>query len=303
MTQLEIVDAQVHPNRIGPRWRDASPDELVDATVAAMAAVGVEAALLGEYAGWDERGGIIPGHYVDGIRRADFPVCSRAVERFPDRFAYCVRIERTDPEMPAMIAALRGHSGRLCIRWTPPETTGEWEVFDSGGYGAFFAEAERHQVPVFLWVPNRVEKLAPYAAKFPDLWFVIDHCGIRFPLAGQQSPSFFEPFDAVLRMARFPNVALKWCHAPRLSSAAYPFPDVLPHLRRAVDSFGAQRVMWASDHTEAERPVLDHRRISWAESLYHVLATDVLTESEREWVLGRTVRTILDWPRTAAGGA
>jgi predicted TIM-barrel fold metal-dependent hydrolase len=298
---LEIVDGQVHPNRIGPQWQEAGPDVLVDATVAAMDAVGVQAALLDEYVGWTEAGGIIPGHDVDGVWRADYPVTSRAVERFPDRFAYCARVDRKDPEMADLIADLRRHPGRCSLRWCPPVEAGEWEPFAAGEYDAFFAAAQRHRVPVFLNLPNRSHTLARYARAFPDLWFVLDHCGVVFPLDTERSPRFFEPLGQVLEMARFPNVALKWCHAPRLSSLPYPFADVTPHLRRAIDAFGPERVIWASDHTEAERPKLAHRRISWGESLYCVLTADVVSDSERAWILGRSLRNILDWHPNGGG--
>ena len=28
----------------------------------------------------------------------------------------------------------------------------------------------------------------------------------------------------------------------------YPSPGLIPHLRRAIDAFGVERIMWASDH-------------------------------------------------------
>jgi hypothetical protein len=38
--------------------------------------------------------------------------------------------------------------------------------------------------------------------------------------------------DQVLELAQYPNLALKWCHAPTLlSETAYPYRDVLPLLR------------------------------------------------------------------------
>jgi len=92
-------------------------------------------------------------------------------------------------------------------------------------------------------------------------------------------------------MARHPNLALKWCHAPsQLSGEGYPFADVLPHLRAAIDAFSVQRIMWASDHTQSKT----HH--SWAEALYYLRDSTALSAEEKEWILGRSARTILNWP-------
>jgi len=55
-------------------------------------------------------------------------------------------------------------------------------------------------------------------------------------------------FDKVLQAAKWPQVALKWAHAPVMFDAAgYPNLAARPFLRKALDAFGAERVMWASD--------------------------------------------------------
>src|SRR5437660_932871 len=51
----------------------------------------------------------------------------------------------------------------------------------------------------------------------------------------------------VAALARYPNAALKWGHAPELSNSAYPYPDLIEMLHELLDAFGAERVMWASD--------------------------------------------------------
>jgi predicted TIM-barrel fold metal-dependent hydrolase len=99
--------------------------------------------------------------------------------------------------------------------------------------------------------------------------------------------------DRVFELAEFPNVALKWSHAPSLlSEHAYPFRDVLPLLRRAIDAFGIERILWASDYTVAR----DQHGEAWAHSLYYLLDSDQLSLTEKEWILGRSVRQVLRWP-------
>src|SRR6202012_475884 len=114
--------------------------------------------------------------------------------------------------------------------------------------------------------------------RFPDVQFVIDHCGAAF-----DAPPGGASIDDAVAMATYPNVAYKWAHAASfLSTAAYPFPDLEPKLRRAVDAFGPQRVMWASDYT------VSRRRANWSEALFSIRHSPSLTEDEKAAMLGRT---------------
>jgi predicted TIM-barrel fold metal-dependent hydrolase len=95
-------------------------------------------------------------------------------------------------------------------------------------------------------------------------------------------------------LARYPNLAVKWCHAPGLlSDEEYPYRDLQPLLRQAIEAFGAERIMWASDYTVAR----DQNGNTWAECLYYVLESDQLTWAEKAWLLGGAVRRALNWSR------
>ncbi|MDX1893051.1 amidohydrolase family protein [Mycolicibacterium sp. 050158] len=72
-------------------------------------------------------------------------------------------------------------------------------------------------------------------------------------------------------------------------AAPHPFPDLDVTLRRAVDAFGPHRVMWASDYTAT------HTRVNWAESLFCIRHCPSLSEDDKEWILGRTARKLLNW--------
>jgi predicted TIM-barrel fold metal-dependent hydrolase len=307
---MEIIDAQLHPNRMGPDWADAEPETLVTATVAAMDAIGVRAALLDEWSGWTSDGRSLPGHDLpNGARRTDYQVSERAVARFPDRFAYYARYDLRDPDLADLMAGLRSHPGRLALRWFPQNGAGgvlrtpagpvDHDSPDLPGYLRYFALAQKHAIPVFLVVPGQADLLEPFVRRFDELWFVIDHCGVGFPPAGQAGPGRFDGLNAVAALASYPNVALKWCHAPRLSIAGYPYPDVLEWFGKMLEAYGPERIVWASDHTQGLRPDSRVRTFSWAESLYYLLGSGVMSRSEQEWVFGRALRRILRWDPAA----
>jgi L-fuconolactonase len=284
---MDIVDAQVHLNRIGSDWEHTDLSLIVDYAIVTMDALGLSAVLIDEWAGFDEKRRHLPGTVLpNGAMRGQHPFSERAVALHPDRFGYVARIDPTDPELDELMAQVRTKPGALCLRIVPIPEVGEVELFERGGYDGLFAAAQQHQVPIFCWFPGRSHLLIPALEKFPDLQLVLDHCGVSRAEGNQAAQ-----LDSVLALARYPNLALKWCHAPsHLSAGQYPFADVLPYLRRAIDAFGPRRIVWASDHTQSK---VHH---TWAQALYYILDSDQLSNDEKEWVLGRSVRTLLRWP-------
>jgi L-fuconolactonase len=308
---MEIVDAQVHLNQLVPDWRTAATDAVIATGIQSMNAVGVQAALIAESRGFDSKMRPALGPELpNGAIRAEFPFSERAVARHPDRFAYLVRIDIKDPEVERIVGEVRTKPGALCMRIVPIPDTGEVASLERGEFEPLFAAAEAYGVPVFAWLPARSQLLVPYLKKFPRLQFILDHCGVGVapPHTGQMAPTLASSMtptraervaqlDQVLDLAQYPNLALKWCHAPTLlSETAYPYRDVLPLLRRAIDAFGVERVMWASDVTQA-RAEANH---TWAQLLYYLLDADQLSETEKAWILGRSVRQALRWPPPAA---
>ncbi|WP_019587667.1 amidohydrolase family protein [Deinococcus apachensis] len=277
---MDVVDAQVHFNLLGP----------LEAGIAIMDAVGVNALLYDEYWAFDEHDRILPGYELpNGAFRHVFPLAEEAALRYPERFAYLVRFDRRDPELDALIATIGTVPGRKALRvvpWTPEG----FSQFAEGADDPVFAAAQKHEVPVFVLLPGRTRLLHRYLHKFPDVPVIVDHCGVPL-VPGRLHDDHLSGFGDVLALAQYPNVALKWSHAPRLSSGTYPYPDVLAMLLRVVEAFSPERVMWGSDHSESR----DHH--SWAESLYYLRDTPELSHEEKAWILGRSLRTILHWPR------
>jgi predicted TIM-barrel fold metal-dependent hydrolase len=292
---MDIVDAQVHLNRLGSDWGRTDPRLIVDYAIVTMDALGLDAVLIDEWAGFDNpitKRGHLPGHFLpNGAMRGAHPFSEKAIELHPDRFAYVARIDPLDPDLEDLMAGVHQKPGAVCLRIVPIPEAGELELFERGGFEAMFAAAEKHRVPIFAWFPGRSHLLVPYLEKFPNLQLILDHLGIS-RTEGNHSAQL----DEVFALARYPNLALKWCHAPsHLSNQPYPFRDVMPHLRRAIEAFGPQRIMWASDHTQSKT----HH--SWAQALFYVLDSNELSDDEKAWILGKSVRSVLHWPKPKQG--
>jgi L-fuconolactonase len=298
---VEVVDAQVHGNAIAPELTAGDLHAGVEATVAAMNAVGVDAAVLDDYWGVDEEFRMLPGHEgPKGVWRGDQPFSEAAVAAYPKRFAYVVRLDYRDADLAEKLGALHSAPGCLALRLTKADGKNRiWDdpAFAEGAYAPLFQHAEANRVPLFVLASARLDLLEPYVQRFPDLWFILDHLGVPYPAAGASPKERYARLDTLCAISAYPNVALKWSHVERLAAEPYPYRDAMPHFRRVVDAFGPERVMWASDHTQARDPSLSPHPSSWAQSLHYLADSELFSEMEKEWMLGRTVRALLGWDR------
>lgn len=294
---MDIVDSQTH---LGPGG--------IAEIKAAMDAVGIRAALIDEF--WFGTSGEMPTYPVPAaggfVRRGLTPTAELAALTHPDRFSYLLRLDRRDPELRGLIRLARDAPHARALRITPGLHKAELAALASGGYDEMFAAAADCGLPVFVTIPGNATALLPSAKEFSALTFIIDHCGMPFTAAmkkglmdaglGEQLPgmggaSNEVEFDRVLKLSEQPNVALKWGHAQGLFGVSgYPFTKLRPYLRSALDAFGAERTMWASDVSA------NLTGESWAELLFWLMDNPQLSPDERQKLLGGTARRILNWP-------
>jgi predicted TIM-barrel fold metal-dependent hydrolase len=190
--------------------------------------------------------------------------------------------------MDELMAQIAATPGAVCVR------THDIARMEAGGDAAMLAAAGRHRVPVMIYPAQCYEPLMRYIRRFDNVMFIIDHCGISVQegFGGRPLPqpaAFY--IDSLMQYVPFPNVAVKWSQAPRLTRESYPYRDVTEQLLRMIDGFGVGRLMWGSDYTVTR----DHH--SYAEALFCLRDTDLLTDSDKESLLGGTLRQLLHWPR------
>jgi L-fuconolactonase len=267
-----------------------------------MDAVGVDGVIIDEWWGFDDRLLRKP-HFrlLNGSVRHLFPFALEACMRYPDRMACTSWVDRDDPDMTAVMEAIAANPTQVCIRIVVRPGRGDDVALEAGAYHKQLAIAENLRIPVMIILPRvdlerRRRLLAPIFKKFGSLQFILDHCGVlalsdRDIENGQKGPAVFRE---TIAYAEYPNVALKWDHAPTVSAEGFPYSDVLSALRSVVDAFGKERVMWGSDSTQTHG---DH---SWADALYSVREASEFSQDEKAWILGRTARKVLDWPKQQA---
>jgi predicted TIM-barrel fold metal-dependent hydrolase len=268
---MEIIDSQVHANQRG-----------IDQSIAIMDAVGVDAAVIDI---WPPVRTKLP----NGATRFEYGFGEEAVARFPARFAYIARFDPNDPELDHLMAQVGKVPGRICTRIASGH---DLKVLGQGGHEPILAAAGKYGVPVMIYHGGQHEAAIAYVRKFDNVQFIIDHCGMGVERA--TLPDRLEStINQLIEYAKYPNVAVKWGHAPRLSRERFPYRDLLAELMRVIDAFGVKRLMWASDYTVTT----DHH--TYAESLFCLRGADRLSDSDKEWILGRTAREVLHWSKPA----
>jgi predicted TIM-barrel fold metal-dependent hydrolase len=297
---LRIIDAQLH--EFGPLLDWGADAEqvalqerlLTEIVLAWMDAVGVDAAVLnpsrfGQHPEW-------------GMRTA---------ARFPDRFAVVHSIRDLEPDrVEEEVVSVASSPGLVALRIglgrVPQDPTGAAgaERLAAGAYEPVFAACEAHAVPLFCFAAGNLPLLPPVLEAHPGLTLIIDHIGMRQPPLDEPEVPPWRSLGELLSLARYPGVAIKLCGAPAMSHDQYPFRDVWAPLRSILDSFGPERVMWASDigrfagriGWSNQYPAAHeqyHGRHTYAESLGMLLHTELLTEEEKRFVLGATAVRLL----------
>jgi predicted TIM-barrel fold metal-dependent hydrolase len=132
--------------------------------------------------------------------------------------------------------------------------------------------------------PSALGAVSDMCEKFPKTPVVIDHFA-RIGIDGTVSRA---DLDRLLHLSAHPKVTLKTSAFYALGKKAAPYIDLGRMIQECRDTFGAKRLMWASDcpfqveggHTYANSIALIRDRL------------DFLTEDDKEWMLRKTAERV-----------
>ncbi len=309
---MEVIDGQLHEPGPFLNWPDdvaRREDVLTEVMVAAMEAVGVHGAVL--FPTFDVNWAIRVAER-EGRRFAVVPMVTTRQMEGP-----AAAIDPTVPDIAERLLEMATRPGVKAFRAMASTFSDEVaqlhrvgqlpteRLLESGAYDRALATCEEHGIPLFLSTAGRPDRAVYVAERFPDLVVVIDHLAlVQVP---QPVP---QPWDRqlpdVLELARFPRMNVKLCGLPSFSTEAFPYRDVQRQAADVVAAFGAERVLWASDISRFEGHVAwtvrfpelerDYQgKHTYSEALRFILDADWLSTTDKEWILGKTVRRILSW--------
>ncbi len=272
-----IVDAQAH------LWKAESPDWkwvpgrtpqlpepfTIEKLVALMDEGGIDRAV------------IVPPSWPGD--RNDYGL--EAAQRYPKRFAVMGRIPM-NPESAKLLPKWLEQPGMVGIRLTFMRE--QAALLTSGATDWFWPAAEKEKIPVMFFAPNNIPKIAPIAERHPGLPMIVDHMSLMLETA--QERRIPAAIDEVVKLAKYPNVSVKLSSAPNFSLEAYPFRDMMEHLKRCFDAFGPRRCYWGTDLTNSMAKATYRQRAE-----HFTKELPFLSEDDKDWVMGKAILARLNW--------
>lgn len=132
--------------------------------------------------------------------------------------------------------------------------------------------------------PDALAAIARMGAKFPDTPIVIDHFA-RIGVGGEIRKA---DLDQLCGLAKNPRAHVKISAFYALGKKLAPYDDLVPMIRRLLDAYGPQRLMWATDC-----PYQVQAGHNYANSIALVRdRLDFLSDGDRDWLLRRTAEKV-----------
>lgn len=132
--------------------------------------------------------------------------------------------------------------------------------------------------------PTDLPHVETMCRRFPETTVVIDH----FARVGISGTVEKDHLTRLCELARFPKVHVKTSAFYALGEKQPPYDDLLSMIRRVVDAYGPQRLMWASDC-----PYQVQGEHTYAASIGLIRdRADFLSEEDKQWMLRGTAEKV-----------
>lgn len=141
--------------------------------------------------------------------------------------------------------------------------------------------AERDVQAQLLTAAEHLPIVERLARNHPDVTFVLDHLGARDrPVANGDA---YGRLEAIAASA---NTYVKVTSTP--SDERFPHVDIFEHVRRLLEWFGPDRLMWGSDYVYRFRSVTPWQTRMW------LAQVPTLSDRDRAKIEGETARQLLE---------
>uniref|UniRef100_A0A061RAH3 Catalytic hydrolase n=1 Tax=Tetraselmis sp. GSL018 TaxID=582737 RepID=A0A061RAH3_9CHLO len=176
----------------------------------------------------------------------DHSYVSSVLARYPGKFVGCLLADPTEngggvDELDRLIT----QEGYRAVRFNPYLWPEDQSMANEVGR-AMFKRAGELGAPVgfmtFKGLLNHVKDIEELCEAYPRTTVMLDHFGFC-----KCSAPDSEEWAALLSLARFPQVYVKVSAFFRVSDEPYPYMDARPMIRRLIDGFGADRLLWGTD--------------------------------------------------------
>lgn len=204
------------------------------------------------------------------------------IAKFPDTFRGVGIVDENAPGLPLTLETLHSKGVRGLRIYTNKDKAEAWG--SSEGMKKLWALGAEMGISMCLLAnPDALPAVANMCKSFPKTRVVIDH----FARIGMKGPVQQQDLDNLCRLADH-NTFVKTSAFYALGAKKAPYTDMAPVIHRLRDTFGANRLMWASDcpfqvqdgHTYADSIALIRDRL------------DFLTPDDKSWMLRKTAEQV-----------
>jgi predicted TIM-barrel fold metal-dependent hydrolase len=159
----------------------------------------------------------------------------------PDKYRIVGQIDDTQPDPDVLMKQMQSQ-GVTGFRIGPREDRPEWLAGD-GIALMWKTAAETRQNMCCLINPGNLPETDRWCAKFPDTPVVIDH----FARIGGDGTIHEPDLANLCRLAKHPLVKVKLSAYYAFGAKRPPHSELVPMIKRLYETFGPDRLMWASD--------------------------------------------------------
>ena len=205
------------------------------------------------------------------------------IRRFPGVFSGVAVIDEEAKDPAAEMRRMKS-LGVRGFRIRPNERPVETWLDGPGMAAMWRCGASENLAMCHLVNPDSLPAIDRMCQKHPDTPVVIDHMA-RIGVDGAVRDAEVE---SLCRLAKHKNTSVKISAFYALGKKQAPYLDLAPMIRRLLDAYGRERLMWATDcpfqvqdgHTYAQSIELVRDRL------------DFLSEEDRQWLLRKTAQRV-----------
>ena len=219
---------------------------------------------------------VVVQEFIDGIQN-DYLM--EVAQKYPDRFFVCGMCDYFHPGFYEQAVSLiaQGFKG-IAIPGHRLLTDEGRVMLNSAEMIRMFRYMEQHHVILSVTLADgdlQVDEMEEVISECPQLRIAIGHFGM---------PTV-EGWREQLLLARHEHVMLEsggitWLY----NEEFYPYPSAIKVIREAIDTVGADKLMWGSDYPRTITA------ITYRMSYDFVLKTEVLSDKEKRLFLGENAR-------------
>jgi predicted TIM-barrel fold metal-dependent hydrolase len=132
--------------------------------------------------------------------------------------------------------------------------------------------------------PADIHHVDALCKRFPETTVVVDH----FARVGVSDTIEAGRLNALCGLAKHPKAHVKTSAFYALGKKTPPYKDLIPMIRKVVDAFGPERLMWASDCPYQVQDEHDYES-SLALIRDHI---DFLSDRDKRWMLSKTAEKV-----------